>query len=135
MMSSVNCIFYVWNRGGDDLIAKKKKSTDIATVFARSEAKAFCKRFTWPKQKGFGYNTCGGIASANVLAREMARRGHWHCSLYFESDCDPSFRFLEEHRCPEDIEFLDWQASQDLFGNEWDEAVHMRALFPSEPVD
>ena len=37
-----------------------------------------------------------------MLAREVARRGHWHCCQWMEHECDESFRFGPEHAVPND---------------------------------
>jgi hypothetical protein len=123
--------FYVSNRGGIWLAETHRKATDSATVFARSIARLFCDIYVWPKQKGFAHLKYGSMESSNKLAKEFARRGHWYVAIWVGIECEVGFVFTDEHRVPEDEEFIDWALTHEVDSVVIDAVSDIRSLWPS----
>jgi hypothetical protein len=123
--------FYVHQRGGKWLMEHKGEGSDSATCFARREAKAFCAAFKWPAQKGFTFKKFGGSDNANVLAREVARLGHWYCCTWHAKGCQADYRFLVDDKAPDDSDFIDWALTLPIECESFGAVTSIRAMFPA----
>eukprot|EP00959_Pyramimonas_sp_CCMP1952_P211243 4421109-Pyramimonas_sp.AAC.1 len=48
----------------------------------------FGDQYGFPKQKSFHYTRYGGMAPANILARERARQGNYFGAAWADHDCE-----------------------------------------------
>ena len=108
----------------------KKEASDTATCYTREAAKAFCKAYAWPQQKGFGYTKHGGVENTNRLAREVARLGHWYCCTWHANECLGDFHFVEEHMAPDDYDFIVWATTLAPESAVFDATLAVRAMKP-----
>jgi len=127
--------FYVHNRGGEWLMLHKKEGSDSATCYAREPAKAFCRAYRWPQQRGFGYKKHGGVANANRLAREVARLGHWYCCTWHANECLEDFEFAEDHQAPDDFDFVDWATTLAIDSAVFEAVIAVRAMKPVKAAE
>jgi hypothetical protein len=122
--------FYVHNRGGAWTIKTHGRGTDTATCFARAAALPFCRKFAWPRQKGFTHTAVGGEWNSNVLAREWARLGQHYFVIWLSTDCLEDFVFAEEHKPDDDEGFIEWVCGLDIESHEFSKVLELRHAFP-----
>ena len=89
------------------------------------------KLYNWPNQFAFMYNKWG-IAGANALARECARRSHHYVNTWLWQD-DERYEFIEEDHdeYEETEEWLECVTSIDVSQErEWEKIEEIRAMRP-----
>ena len=103
---------------------------DCIAVLPHGEVpKAFLGMYGLPKMLSYSLREHSD-EGASRLAMEGARRlQHWF-DVYREAD-DNDFLFDEvTSKCPEDIEFVDWQLTKDHMGHTWTRAQELRTMSP-----
>ena len=128
--------FYYRIQGGQWTEKVRGMFRDGVACYARSHARDWCAAYGWPRQKGFstskyGENTCV------QLSREWVRPGNHYCQIWFDHDCDPGFRYLEEHSAlyEENPEWLDWACAQDVAGEVFPKVMEARNFRPRAVAD
>ena len=103
-------------------------------MFSRAWAKPWCKRFRWPKQRGFNLVEYGERV-ANVLAREWAFRGDYFYWLWDVAGRDASFRYTAEHieAYIPDEEFLEWERDVAVADELYDLILEVQRMAPTNP--
>lgn len=120
-------------QGGTWTKAHRGVAADSATSYARSFTKLFCKKYKWPKQKGFAFAKYGEFDSVQ-LAKEWVRKGNHFARLWYEGAGGAvDFKLAPEgdHPCPDDGEWLDWCTTIDSKSAAWPRILEVRAAVPS----
>ena len=125
-----NMYFYTHLRG-DVGVHRAGSATSRSTTFARQSAMEFCRRYNWPREKGFSYRLYGGVHGSAMLSREWARLGHYYMCIWIENCEDVAFIFdLVNDKAPDDLPFLDWAVTVDADSDTFNRIMEVREAFP-----
>ena len=85
--------FYVRILGGRWTFQHTGAAADGCSYFARAgQAQVWCRKFGFPRQRGYHYLKYGGPEGPHLLCNEICRRAQHFFDLWMRSD-DPVFRY------------------------------------------
>ena len=128
--------FYVRVLGGAWTLAHTGEVADGCSYFSRGgNPQAWCRRFSFPRQKGYHYRRYGGREGPHVMCNEIVRRAQYFYDLWLCSP-DSAFKYSEAHLAAygEGGEFREWCTGLEPGSLLSRQAAAIRDLIPRNPL-